>query len=130
MRRFLKFFFWSLFAYVVASRLAAWWVESWWFDEVGYRRVYLVLLSTRLVLFACGAFGVAAFLWLNIRIAWRAENHRRLQQQALESQTPALPALLREHNFEQPDPNPEPELDRYRIWLVRLGVGILALLVE
>jgi hypothetical protein len=114
---------WSLVAYVVASRLAAWWVESWWFDEVGYGRVYLVLLSTRLALFACGACGVAAVLWLNIRIAWRAENHRRLQRQALESETPAL---LREHNFEEPER--ESEMDRYRRWLLVVGAGTGALL--
>ncbi|HEX8234903.1 MAG TPA: UPF0182 family protein [Abditibacteriaceae bacterium] len=119
MRRFLKFLFWFLVVYVIASRLAAWWVESWWFDEVGYRRVYLVLLSTRLALFACGAFGVAAFLWLNIRIAWRAENHRRLEEQALEKE---VPALLRDQSFEPP------ELERYRHWLVVLGVGAMALL--
>lgn len=119
MRRFLKFLFWLLLAYVVVSRLVAWWVESWWFDEVGYRRVYFVLLSTRLALFACGAFGVAAFLWFNIRIAWRAEKQRRLQEQAREDE---IPALLRSHNFEQP------ELERYRGWLVGLSVGIASLI--
>jgi uncharacterized membrane protein (UPF0182 family) len=133
MRRFLKFLFRFVVAYVVASRLAAWWVESWWFDEVGYRRVYFVLLSTRLVLFACGAFGVAAFLWLNIRIAWRAENQRRLQEQvqeaAHEDEIPALlrGTVLRSHNFEQPEVE-RSELERYRGWLVGLGLGVAALI--
>src|SRR4028118_952626 len=126
MRRFLQFLCWLLAAYIVASRLVAWWVESWWFDEVGYRRVYLTLLSTRLALFACGAVSVAAFLWLDIRIAWRAQEHRRIQQ-ALEDEANNTPALLRGHNFEQPEPEREPEMERYRRWLLHLGVSTTAL---
>jgi uncharacterized membrane protein (UPF0182 family) len=129
MRRSLQVVFWLFVTFVVASRLVGWWVESWWFDEVGYRRVYLAILSTRLTLFACGAAGVAGFLWLHIRIAWNAENIRRNRQKADQQEAddePVVldepPALLRDHDFQHP------EFDRYRRWLIGFAIGTLSLL--
>lgn len=71
MRRFLTRVFWLFAALLFAGRVASWWTEMWWFDEVGYRAVYLKIVGVRLSAFALGAGFCAAVLWWNARLAWR-----------------------------------------------------------
>jgi uncharacterized membrane protein (UPF0182 family) len=69
MRRVFRWFFWLLLVFIVASRLVAWWTESWWFDEVGYRR-WLLHASIGLLSLLGGAVASLNWpLWLRLRHA-------------------------------------------------------------
>ena len=71
MRRILAYSFPLLLALLVASRLAEWWSEKWWFAALDQSATWWTYLKWR-----GGAFAIAAPLWFaivgaNIRLAWR-----------------------------------------------------------
>jgi uncharacterized protein len=59
----------------IVSKGSGWLVEWLWMGEVGYRQVFLRLLSVKILLFAAAALPVFFYLWVNLRIAVR---HRHL----------------------------------------------------
>lgn len=61
----------GLAALVAASALSYLYTEILWFDELGFRQVLFKSLYSRALLFVAG-FGIsAAFLYLNLAVAWR-----------------------------------------------------------
>ena len=55
----------------LASKSTGWVVDWLWMGEVGYKQIFMRLLSIRLLLFALTAIPVFAYFWVNLRIATR-----------------------------------------------------------
>jgi len=57
--------------FILAPTLAGFFVDLWWFREVGYDVVFVRTLVTRLLLFLAGALLAGAMMYLNLTIALR-----------------------------------------------------------
>ncbi len=55
----------------LASKGTGWVVDWLWMGEVGYKQIFMRLLSVRLLLFAVTAIPVFIYFWVNLRIAIR-----------------------------------------------------------
>jgi uncharacterized membrane protein (UPF0182 family) len=61
----------ALAAVAVLAQIVPLYTDWLWFQEVGYRQVFLTTLSLRGTLFALVALGVAVFMWTNLTVARR-----------------------------------------------------------
>jgi len=55
----------------LASKGSGFLVDWLWMGELGYRQIFIRLLSTKVLLFFCAAIPVFAYFWVNLRIAIR-----------------------------------------------------------
>ncbi len=78
---------------LLGSSLVTVLTDVWWFDSVGYSDVYTVMLQTRVFMFLIVGAVMAAFVGLNLWLAYRLQPAYR-------------PMSLEQQN-----------LERYRLWL-------------
>src|SRR5436190_24187211 len=70
-------------------------VERWWFQSLGYDRVFFTRIVARLILLAAGGLAAFAIVYTNVRIALRGVVARPRIVEAVSPIPIALTALMR-----------------------------------
>lgn len=116
-----------------AVRVAGWWTQAWWFDDVSrtsgvdYRALYFQFFAWRAGLFVLGASLVGGFLGWQWRIATRVAQHSAapldIPSEVSSPDLSPLPARRRLVPLED-----KLQLDRFRPWVFGGTIGLLAFL--